>query len=155
MFSLFPPVFLSFSLFFYVFPYLFCFSMLSPVSPLLPMFPLFFYVFPYFPRFPMFPLFTYIFPTLGGRDFASAVSGFCQVFIVTRAKSFFQARRTSGTQGMFSLVSSWFPMFSPGAKKAKRRKTRENREKQRKTKKNTEKPGNMGNIGKRGETGKT
>ena len=26
--------------------------------------------------------------TLGARDFSSAVSGFCQVFIVTRAKSF-------------------------------------------------------------------
>ena len=26
--------------------------------------------------------------TLGARDFASAVSGFCQVFIVIRAKSF-------------------------------------------------------------------
>ena len=25
--------------------------------------------------------------TLGARDFSSAVSGFCQVFIVTRAKS--------------------------------------------------------------------
>ena len=28
------------------------------------------------------------YPTLGARDFSSAVSGFCQVFIVTRAKSF-------------------------------------------------------------------
>ena len=58
--------------------------------------------------------------TLGSRDFSSAVSGFCQVFIVTRAKSFFSrlrptaedmsafgqyrkfpphARKTSGTQG--------------------------------------------------------
>ena len=27
-------------------------------------------------------------PTLGARDFSSAVSGFCQVFIVTRARSF-------------------------------------------------------------------
>ena len=48
--------------------------------------------------------------TLGARDFSSAVSGFCQVFIVTRA--FFQAasplvhrkflpyaRKSSGTQG--------------------------------------------------------
>ena len=26
--------------------------------------------------------------TLGAKDFSSAVSGFCQVFIVTRAKSF-------------------------------------------------------------------
>ena len=65
--------------------------------------------------------------TLGARDFSSAVSGFCQVFIVTRAKSFFSrlrrswlrptaedvsafgqhrkfpphARKTSGTQGRF------------------------------------------------------
>ena len=30
--------------------------------------------------------------TLGARDFSSAVSGFCQVFIVTRAKSGFVAR---------------------------------------------------------------
>ena len=30
--------------------------------------------------------------TLGARDFSSAVSGFCQVFIVTRAKSGFAAR---------------------------------------------------------------
>ena len=58
--------------------------------------------------------------TLGARDFSSAVSGFCQVFIVTRAKSFSRgfglrpkmcrpsakhrkfpphARKTSGTQG--------------------------------------------------------
>ena len=49
--------------------------------------------------------------TLGARDFASAVSGFCQVFIVIRAKSFAargvgqhpkfppHARKTSGTQG--------------------------------------------------------
>ena len=28
----------------------------------------------------------YFFSTLGARDFSSAVSGFCQVFIVTRAK---------------------------------------------------------------------
>ena len=27
--------------------------------------------------------------TLGARDFSSAVSAFCQVFVVTRAKSFF------------------------------------------------------------------
>ena len=54
--------------------------------------------------------------TLGARDFSSAVSGFCQVFIVTRAKSAFfsllrrttegrhrkfppHARKTSGSQG--------------------------------------------------------
>ena len=45
--------------------------------------------------------------TLGARDFSSAVSGFCQVFIVTRAKSAFgqhrkfppHARKNSGTQG--------------------------------------------------------
>ena len=28
-------------------------------------------------------------PTLGARDFSSAVSGFCQVSMVTRAKKFF------------------------------------------------------------------
>ena len=53
------------------------------------------------------------YPTLGARDFSSAVSGFCQVFIVTRARAsplvasaFGQhrkfpphARKTSGTQG--------------------------------------------------------
>ena len=51
------------------------------------------------------------FVTLGARDFSSAVSGFCQVFIVTRASplvasAFGQhqkfpphARKTSGTQG--------------------------------------------------------
>ena len=58
-------------------------------------------------------------PTLGARDFSSAVFGFCQVFVVTRAKSVFLAasaygrrcvgqhrkfpqheRKTSGTQGM-------------------------------------------------------
>ena len=33
--------------------------------------------------------------TLGARDFSSAVSGFCQVFIVTRV----HARKTFGTQG--------------------------------------------------------
>ena len=32
--------------------------------------------------------------TLGARDFSSAVSGFCQVFIVTRTRE-----KTSGTQG--------------------------------------------------------
>ena len=31
--------------------------------------------------------------TLGARDFSSAVSGFCQVFIVTRAKRFFSRLR--------------------------------------------------------------
>ena len=48
-------------------------------------------------------------PTLGARDISSAVSGFCQIFIVTRAKSDFSrgfgrhqkfpphARKTSGT----------------------------------------------------------
>ena len=36
----------------------------------------------------VFYLFCPIWPTLGARDFSSAVSGFCQVFIVTRAKSF-------------------------------------------------------------------
>ena len=46
--------------------------------------------------------------TLGARDFSSAVSGFSQVFIVTRAKSGFgqhrkfppHERKTSGTQGI-------------------------------------------------------
>ena len=33
--------------------------------------------------------------TLGARDFSSAVSGFCQVFIVTRAKRFFSRLRPS------------------------------------------------------------
>ena len=62
--------------------------------------------------------------TLGARDFSSAVSGFCQVFIVTRTKSFsrgfaargFGARKTTGTQGrkgvacytaVFSDVEGW------------------------------------------------
>ena len=65
--------------------------------------------------------------TLGARDFFSAVSGFCQVFIRTRAKSrswlrptaedvlaFGQhrkfpphARKTSGTQGTLHLASLW------------------------------------------------
>ena len=31
--------------------------------------------------------------TLGARDFSSAVSGFCQVFIVTRAKSFSREKK--------------------------------------------------------------
>ena len=33
--------------------------------------------------------------TLGARDFSSAVSGFCQVFIVTRAKSFSRGKAKS------------------------------------------------------------
>ena len=69
--------------------------------------------------------------TLGARDFSSAVSGFCQVFIVTRAKRFFSrlrrswlrptaedvsafgqhwklpphARKTSGTQGIMMAMT--------------------------------------------------
>ena len=60
--------------------------------------------------------------TLGARDFSSAVSGFCQVFIVTRAKSAFfsrlrrttegrhrkfppHARKTSGSQGKLADAS--------------------------------------------------
>ena len=35
-------------------------------------------------------------PTLGARDFSSAVSGFCQVFVVTRAKSVFLAASAYG-----------------------------------------------------------
>ena len=56
----------------------------------------------------------YIFsPTLGARDFSSAVSGFCQVFIVAEDVSAFgqhahrkfppHARKTSGTQGTLAL----------------------------------------------------
>ena len=30
----------------------------------------------------------WVWPTLGARDFSNAVSGFCQVFIVTRARGF-------------------------------------------------------------------
>ena len=70
--------------------------------------------------------------TLGARDFSSAVSGLCQVFIVTRAKRFSRgfacswlrstaedvsafgqhrkfpphARKTSGTQGIWAPVQS-------------------------------------------------
>ena len=147
-FPKFFPVFLCFPislLFFYAFPCFSPFAYVSPVFLCVPIFPSLSYVSPVYLYF--------LYP--GGQRLCSCGFLCCQVFIVTRAKSFFQARKTSGTQDMFSLVSSWFPMFSPGAKKAKRRKTRENIEKQRKTKKNTEKPGNMGNIGKRGETGKT
>ena len=64
-------------------------------------------------------------PTLGARDFSSAVSGFCQVFIVTRAFSRLRptaeavsafgrqvpphARKTSGTQGK-SILFLEFPL---------------------------------------------
>ena len=45
--------------------------------------------------------------TLGARDFSSAVSGFCQVFIVTRAtKTSPHARKTSGTQGSRAMVGN-------------------------------------------------
>ena len=37
--------------------------------------------------------------TLGARDLSSAVSGFCQVFIVTRAKSAFFSRLRRTTEG--------------------------------------------------------
>ena len=77
--------------------------------------------------------------TLGARDFSSAVSVFCQVFIVTRAKSFSRsfaargfgqhrkfpphARKTSGTQGRGQLIpvkifdrsSSGFQVIGQGA----------------------------------------
>ena len=48
--------------------------------------------------------------TLGARDFSSAVSGFYQVFIVTR-KFPPHARKTSGTQGTctFFRFLRWFP----------------------------------------------
>ena len=76
--------------------------------------------------------------TLGSRDFSSAVSGFCQVFIVTRAffsrlrRSWFRptaedvsafgqhrkfpphARKTSGTQGsILSICDIIFYYFLP------------------------------------------
>ena len=38
-------------------------------------------------------------PTLGARDFSSAVSGFSQVFIVTRAESFFFFSRGFAARG--------------------------------------------------------
>ena len=62
--------------------------------------------------------------TLGARDFSSAVSGFCQVFIVTRASplvasAFGQhrifpphARKTSGTQGTRRGARPW-SIFRP------------------------------------------
>ena len=67
--------------------------------------------------------------TLGSRDFSSAVSGFCQVFIVTRAffsrlrRSWFRpsanrkfpphARKTSGTQGSILSICDIFYYFLP------------------------------------------
>ena len=66
--------------------------------------------------------------TLGARDFSSAVSGFCQVFIVTRARGFFwrlrptaedvsafgqdrkfppYARKASGTQGTINQTTDF------------------------------------------------
>ena len=77
--------------------------------------------------------------TLGVRDFSSAVSGFCQVFIVTRAKwlrrswrvsAFGQhrkfpphARKTSGTQGssLFEEVSKTPKKVSSDVKKPRSR----------------------------------
>ena len=44
-------------------------------------------------------------PTLGARDFSSAVSGFCQVFIVTRAKSFFLEKRGTREKPLVSNES--------------------------------------------------
>ena len=41
--------------------------------------------------------------TLGARDFSSAVSGFCQVFIGQHRKFPPHARKTSGTQGILQL----------------------------------------------------
>ena len=64
--------------------------------------------------------------TLGARDFSSAVSAFCQVFIVTRFSRGFaartaedvsafgqhrkfppHARKTSGTQGKWGRANAW------------------------------------------------
>ena len=59
-------------------------------------------------------MYSQLYSTLGvtARDFSSAVSGFCQVFIiVTRAKSVFlaaspHARKTSGTQAKSADVGT-------------------------------------------------
>ena len=44
--------------------------------------------------------------TLGARDFSSAVSGFCQVFIVTRAKSFCSKYGLSFTSFLFQTITT-------------------------------------------------
>ena len=44
--------------------------------------------------------------TLGARDFSSAVSGFCQVFIVTRAKSLWSRALLLGWPAASPLVAS-------------------------------------------------
>ena len=50
--------------------------------------------------------------TLRARDFSSAVSGFCQVFIVTRAtKTSPHARKTSGSQGSRAMIVKTFSIF--------------------------------------------
>ena len=43
--------------------------------------------------------------TLGARDFSSAVSGFSQVFIVTRAKSFFLEKRGTREKPLVTSLS--------------------------------------------------
>ena len=55
--------------------------------------------------------------TLGARDFSSAVSGFCQVFIVTRA--FFSQRRHSWLGPTAEDVSAFAQhrKFPPHARK--------------------------------------
>ena len=44
--------------------------------------------------------------TLGARDFSSAVSGFCQVFIVTRAKSGFFSRLRPTAEDVSAFAST-------------------------------------------------
>ena len=57
------------------------------------------------------------FPTLGARDFSSAVSGFCQVFIVTRAKSgFFSRLRCSWLRPTAEAVSAFSRQVPPHAR---------------------------------------
>ena len=49
--------------------------------------------------------------TLGARDFSSAVSGFCQIFIVTSAKSLWSRALLLATDPIVSIVKSVGPDF--------------------------------------------
>ena len=137
-FLMFSPVFTcfpSFPMFSCVFPYIplfsnvfpcillyshvfLCLPLYPPVFQCFPLFPIFspvFLVFPFSPLSPVFPCF----PCLPIFSLPWVPETFLVRFPVLSSlhsdprEKFSHARKTSGTQGMFSLVSSCFPMFSP------------------------------------------